>query len=378
MKQRLYVVCLMMVSSLFVLPSLSQASNSNNDCVVNPPFQCKFNKVFAQKTTDNLAQGSTNRYWSNALFNQAFAGKNTDALNEGSSHLYYTEARFDSSFSGKTSDHLSEGDANFYYTESRFDESFGNKTTDDLVEGSNNKYSQWSESNSDISYNNGYVGIGTPAPTEQLTVDGIILIRPAGNVSHKSPAIIAQSNDDFLYDDDYINHYAFGFHLFNGGLNAYVSSYAGVDIFTGGARRLRVNGDGSIDIANKVRIGNVSDQSQNPLELESGAHVTAGGVWTDASSIQFKQDVVKLELNQAKDALAALNPVLFRYKAAPEEQYAGFIAEEVPELVAMQGRKGLSPMDIVAVLTKVVQNQQIEIESLKARLDQLEQSKNSK
>jgi hypothetical protein len=44
----------------------------------------------------------------------------------------------------------------------------------------------------------------------------------------------------------------------------------------------------------------------------------------------------------------------------------GFIAEDVPELVATKDRKGLSPMDIVAVLTKVVQD-------LKARNEVLEQ-----
>jgi hypothetical protein len=36
----------------------------------------------------------------------------------------------------------------------------------------------------------------------------------------------------------------------------------------------------------------------------------------------------------------------------------GFIAEDVPELVAMEDRKGLSAMEIVAVLTTVVQEQQ--------------------
>lgn len=36
----------------------------------------------------------------------------------------------------------------------------------------------------------------------------------------------------------------------------------------------------------------------------------------------------------------------------------GFIAEDVPALVATRERKGLSAMDIVAVLTKVVQERQ--------------------
>jgi len=36
----------------------------------------------------------------------------------------------------------------------------------------------------------------------------------------------------------------------------------------------------------------------------------------------------------------------------------GFIAEDVPALVATKDRKRLSPMDIVAVITRVVQEQQ--------------------
>jgi hypothetical protein len=46
--------------------------------------------------------------------------------------------------------------------------------------------------------------------------------------------------------------------------------------------------------------------------------------------------------------------VTFNYKASANEKHVGFIAEEVPELVATKDRKGLNPMDIVAVLTKVV------------------------
>ena len=48
----------------------------------------------------------------------------------------------------------------------------------------------------------------------------------------------------------------------------------------------------------------------------------------------------------------------FTYKTGAGEQHIGFIAEDVPDLVATKDRKGLSPMDIVAVLTKVVKEQQ--------------------
>ena len=45
----------------------------------------------------------------------------------------------------------------------------------------------------------------------------------------------------------------------------------------------------------------------------------------------------------------------YSYKADKDERHVGFIAEDVPDLVASKDRKSLSPMDITAVLTKVVQ-----------------------
>ena len=74
----------------------------------------------------------------------------------------------------------------------------------------------------------------------------------------------------------------------------------------------------------------------------------------------------------AADALAAvmqLEPVTFRYKAEQDEDYIGFIAEDVPSLLATNDRESLSAMDVVAALTRVVQEQQRRIEELEARLE---------
>jgi hypothetical protein len=72
-------------------------------------------------------------------------------------------------------------------------------------------------------------------------------------------------------------------------------------------------------------------------------------------------------------ALKALQPVTFAYKASPGETMVGFIAEDVPDLVATADRKGLSSMDVAAVLTKVIQQQQQRtIEDLQTRLEHLE------
>lgn len=110
------------------------------------------------------------------------------------------------------------------------------------------------------------------------------------------------------------------------------------------------------------KIGLGLSNPANPLELANGAKCTLGGVWTNASSRELKQDIESLPLDQAKKALAGLQPVTYRYKAEPEEQQVGFIAEDVPNLVATNSRKDLSPMDVVAVLTKVVQDQQAQLD----------------
>jgi hypothetical protein len=64
----------------------------------------------------------------------------TDDISEGSSNLYYTNARFDTQLGTKTTDNLTEGSSNLYYTNARFDTQLGTKDTGDLSEGSNLYY----------------------------------------------------------------------------------------------------------------------------------------------------------------------------------------------------------------------------------------------
>ena len=106
--------------------------------------------------------------------------------------------------------------------------------------------------------------------------------------------------------------------------------------------------------------------------MGSGAHCTVGGVWTDASSIEYKENIANLPPEKAVRVLNGLNPVTFNYKIDENEKHVGFIAEDVPELVASKYRKGLSPMDIVAVLTKVVQEQEKRIDALEKYIAELE------
>jgi hypothetical protein len=91
------------------------------------------------------------------------------------------------------------------------------------------------------------------------------------------------------------------------------------------------------------------------------------------SSRALKDNIVDLKSSEALDALKGLNPVRYKYKADQNEERIGFIAEDVPDLVAKNGRTGIDPMDIVAVLTKVVQEQQDSLKELQAKNERLEQ-----
>ncbi len=194
--------------------------------------------------------------------------------------------------------------------------------------------------------------------------------------------------------------YAAGASNKTGGNNTFLGIYAGYSNTTGnnnvflgyragqsetGSNRLYIaNSNTSTPLIcgefdNKVlalngKVGIGKKPTTYPLEMASGAYVTTAGVWTDASSREYKDDIEVLGAEEAFDALKELNPVTFAYKSDRTEKHVGFIAEEVPELVATKDRKGLSPMDIVAVLTKVVQEQQRTIADLSDKVNTLERT----
>jgi hypothetical protein len=125
--------------------------------------------------------------------------------------------------------------------------------------------------------------------------------------------------------------------------------------------------------SNQAQFGSISDHplklvtnnvtrmsvnTDNSLTMTSGASCTVAGVWTNASSRELKENIRGLSTDEALETLAGLNPVRYNYKVDKDEEYLGFIAEDVPDMVAMKDRKHMTPMDVVAVLTKVVQEQQ--------------------
>ncbi len=148
-----------------------------------------------------------------------------------------------------------------------------------------------------------------------------------------------------------------------------ITAGKGLTLLTGGTGKLAINAAGQLSFG--------STTPANPLGHavihSSTAHLTAGGTWTNASSRTLKQDIEPITSEEARDTVRALQPVGYRYKNELDERYVGFIAEDVPELVATQDRKCLAPMDITAVLTKVVQDQDQQLDQQRQELDRQQQ-----
>ena len=117
----------------------------------------------------------------------------------------------------------------------------------------------------------------------------------------------------------------------------------------------------SIDIAASGNVGIGTASPTAKLHVAGNAFVT--GTLEIGSSRAIKEGIKDLSLEDARETLTALKPVHFKYKNETEQQL-GFIAEDVPDLVATDSRKSLVPMDFVAVLTKVVQQHDDRVKEL--------------
>ncbi|NQU68517.1 MAG: tail fiber domain-containing protein [Candidatus Marinimicrobia bacterium] len=241
----------------------------------------------------------------------------------------------------------------------------------DWTVSGNNMYSQPS----------GNVGIGTNSPYWKLSVLGTIGAIDSSNNTIEA-ITYAENKAGVLGSTATSNGFGVWGSADNSGVGVYGYSETGVaGKFVSNSTAVAgffssAQGHGLIVENGNVGFGTASPS--HPLHMSSGAYVSSGGVWTNASSRSLKENIFDLSLHDALKALKNIKPVTFNYKNQKDEKYAGFIAEDVPDLVAMNDRTSLSSMDIVAVLTKVLQeqqrinqDQQKEIDALKAQIDQI-------
>ena len=113
----------------------------------------------------------------------SLSGFDTDNLSEGSSNLYYTDARFDTRLSAKTTDNLTEGSSNLYYTNARVQSYLSGGTGVTLSGAGEFSIGQAVATTSDVTFNDLIVsgnltvsGTTTTVNTETLTVNDNIIV----------------------------------------------------------------------------------------------------------------------------------------------------------------------------------------------------------
>ena len=114
----------------------------------------------------------------------------------------------------------------------------------------------------------------------------------------------------------------------------------------------------------------------NVLSASSNGNVTISGSLKQHSSRLLKEDIRDLSYADALNAFSSLAPVRYRLRSdGTHSEHLGFIAEDLPELVAASDRKTVCQMDIVAILTTVVHQLRADNLELRRRIEHLEESR---
>jgi len=120
----------------------------------------------------------------------------------------------------------------------------------------------------------------------------------------------------------------------------------------------------------------------------NGVRLTTGATgWSAISDVRLKQDIEKLK--ESKNIILNLNPVQYKFKNNQDKLFAGFIAQEVVDIIpeavivgddaepTVENEKyfnywGITPDMIIPYLTKALQEAFEEIQKLKERIEILE------
>ena len=141
----------------------------------------------------------------------------------------------------------------------------------------------------------------------------------------------------------------------------------------GHLERMRLTTDGELLIAG------TTDQGAYNLQV-NGTGVWAGGAYVNGSDAKLKENIA--DIGSCLDVVKAMRPITFQYKQTYSKDQSiqpGFIAQELQTAmegknylngVVQEGKKNLNVayQNIIPILTKAIQEQQEQIEQLKAEI----------
>lgn len=134
-----------------------------------------------------------------------------------------------------------------------------------------------------------------------------------------------------------------------------------IRIDNGGGRSLDLRADGSaLDLESNGADLYINNNNR-PVRIRNQQSV---------SSRELKENIADFTTREATEALEGLNPVSFNWNDDGEKtRHIGFIAEESPEIAKSADEKAIIPVHILAILSKVVQEQQRAISAMRRQLD---------
>lgn len=219
----------------------------------------------------------------------------------------------------------------------------------------------------------GNVGFGTTVPTAGL------------HVAKLAQSSIAEAMAKFTVTDDTIGSLTIANHSTSNGvfIPKITGRAAGQNVAFMNEAVVGADAGTSPAIAYNVIKGAGGGVTTRPLVAyrnNNVAKVTIGyngdvfaTSFSPVSSRAKKHGIVDLDSGKAAEALRQLTPVEFVYNDdETAEKRIGFIAEDVPEIVANPDRQSVPIMDVVGLLTRVIKDQQKTIDDQQKRLETLE------
>ncbi len=233
---------------------------------------------------------------------------------------------------------------------------------------------------------NGNVGIGTTAPTQPFQIssgDNVLVFKTNDPIGKAHVGIGTTDPTNSVHIKSHTASVRFESTVNDDAYCQFIESTSSEEGFVGKSKGLikLVHGSGFETNTNGIIIssnGNVGIGAPSSTEkLEVNGNIMATGAITPGSSREIKKDIFDVSTNDAMNAVMGLKPVKFKYKADNTgEEYLGFIAEDVPELVAMNDRKHINTMDLTAVFAKVIQEQQKMLQAQQEAMAEMKQEIN--